>query len=59
MPFDQQKYINDYKREHYASISVRLDKEKVAAFRAACQKNGDSVKDIVEKAVDRYLEGEK
>lgn len=56
MPFDQMKYINSYNREHYASISVRLDKDKVAAFRAECGKNGDSVKRIVEDAIDRYMD---
>ena len=36
MPFDQLKCINGYNREHYTSVSVRLDKDKVAAFRAEC-----------------------
>lgn len=59
MPFDQLKYINGYNREHYASVSVRLDKDKVAAFRAECAKNGDSVRKIVEDAIDRYMDGKK
>lgn len=55
MAFNQKEYINAYKRERYATISIRIDKHKAAAFRERCAERNDKIKDVIEKAIDRYL----
>lgn len=56
MAFNQKEYINAYKRERYANISIRIDKDKAAAFRARCAEQNDRIKDVIENAIDKYLE---
>lgn len=56
MAFNQKEYINAYKRERYANISIRIDKNKAAAFRARCAERNDRIKDVIENAIDKYLE---
>ena len=55
MAFNQKEYINAYKRERYANISIRIDKNKAAEFRALCTERNDRIKDIIEEAIDRYI----
>lgn len=56
MAFNQKEYINAYKRERYANISIRIDKNKAAEFRAQCAERKDRIKDVIENAIDKYLE---
>ena len=56
MAFNQKEYINAYKRERYANISIRIDKHKAAEFRARCAERNDRIKDVFEEAIDKYLE---
>lgn len=55
MAFNQKEYINAYKRERYSNISIRIDKDKAAAFRARCAERNDRIKDVFEEAIDHYL----
>ena len=57
MPFDQNRYIDEYKKEHYYRLVVHLPKEYRDKIKtAANESTGGNVTKLVTEAIDAYLE---
>lgn len=52
MAFDQQKYINDFKKEKYDNLSVNLPKGYKEKFKAIAAKEGLSMAGYIKRLVD-------
>ena len=52
MAFDQNAYINDYRREHYDEIRALIPKGKKATVKAIAAEKGLTVSQIVVKALE-------
>lgn len=60
MPFDQNRYIDEYKKEHYYRLVVHLPKDYKEKIKAAANAStGGNVTRLVTNAIDAYLEKEK
>lgn len=51
--FNQQEYINQYKKEHYSKLSVDLPKETKKELIDLCNQKGISIKKFVLNAIER------
>ena len=57
MAFDQNRYIDEYKKEHYYRLVVHLPKEYREKLKtAASEQTGGNVTRLVTNAIDEYLE---
>ena len=54
--FDQNKYIQDWQRDHMAVVSYRYSKDFVLAFREACLKLGVSQSSVVHHAMQEVID---
>lgn len=52
MAFDKNKYINDFRKEHYASISVLVPKEKAPLIREYAKLQGKSMSRLILEALE-------
>ena len=60
MAFDQNRYIDEYKKEHYYRLFVHLPKEYREKLKtAAGEQTGGNVTRLVTNAIDEYLEKKK
>lgn len=56
MAFDQNRYIDEYKKEHYYRLVVHLPKEYREKLKtAAVKQTGGNVTRLVTNAIDEYL----
>lgn len=46
-----------YNEKVYARVSISAPKELVAAFKAKCEKNGESQASVLKRAMQNYLDG--
>ena len=51
MSFNQRQYINDYKKEHYAKLSVDLLKEDKEKLVELCKEQGITIKQFILQAI--------
>lgn len=57
MPFDQNRYIDEYKKAHYDRLVVHLPKGYKEKLKDAANKHtGGNVTRLVTTALDEYLE---
>lgn len=47
--------VKRYLAKNYTTITVRLRKEKIAAFKAACVESGVSQASVIESAIDQFI----
>ncbi len=62
MSFNQREYINNYKKEHYAKLSVDLRKEDKEKLAEICKEQGITIKQFILQAIkdqEKELEKEK
>lgn len=60
MSFNQQEYINQYKKEHYSKLSVDLKKEDKEKLVEICNEQGITIKQFILNAINKaYLDREK
>ena len=62
MSFNQREYINNYKKEHYAKLSVDLRKEDKEKLTEICKEQGITIKQFILQAIkdqEKELEKEK
>lgn len=52
MSFNQNAYINQYKKEHYSKLSVDLPKEIKKELEDICKRDGISIKKFVLDAIE-------
>lgn len=57
--FDQNKYVNEWKKENMLSISVRYNKSFVMEFRDALKKLGLSQSDVIREAMQKVIDESK
>lgn len=59
MGFDQNKYTNEFKKEHYDRITVLVPKGTKARWKAAAQRRGKSLSayvfDLVKKDIQTHF----
>ena len=53
--FDQQAYIDAYKKEKYSSLYLSVKKEELEAFRAASAANGTNPTTVLRKQMADYV----
>ena len=53
MAFDKNKYINQYKKEHYSKLSVDLSKEQKQELIDICNQKGMTIKQFILDAIER------
>lgn len=53
--FDQQAYVDAYKKEKYSSLYLSVKKEELEAFRAACAANGTKPTTVLRKLMADYV----
>ena len=53
------KYKNNFNKEHYIVLSVRLPIQLVNDFRAECIKRSVPQAQVIRQAVEKFLEVEK
>ena len=51
MSFNQREYINNYKKEHYAKLSVDLRKEDKDKLTEICKEQGITIKQFILQAI--------
>lgn len=51
MSFNQREYINNYKKEHYAKLSVDLRKEDKEKLTEICKEQGITIKQFILQAI--------
>ena len=51
MSFNQRDYINKYKKEHYAKLSVDLSKEEKEELVKICNEQGITIKQFILNAI--------
>ena len=51
MSFNQREYINNYKKEHYAKLSVDLRKEDKEKPAEICKEQGITIKQFILQAI--------
>lgn len=51
MSFNQKEYINQYKKEHYAKLSVDLSKEMKQELVNICNRQGITIKQFIVDAI--------
>lgn len=51
MSFNQQEYINKYKKEHYSQLSVYLSKEEKEELVKICNEKGITIKQFILNAM--------
>lgn len=51
MSFNQREYINSYKKEHYAKLSVDLRKEDKEKLAEICKEQGITIKQFILQAI--------
>ena len=57
MAFDQNRYIDQYKKDHYYRLVVHLPKEYREKIKAAAnERTAGNVTRLVTNAIDEYLE---
>lgn len=54
--FNQNKYIQEWKKEHMAKVSVAYNKEFVEQFKTACKKLGISQSQVIREAMEAIIE---
>lgn len=55
MSFDQNKYVNQYKRENYDRLSVNIPKGKKAVLQKEAADRGISVTALIVEALEGYF----
>lgn len=53
MSFNQNEYINKYKKEHYSKLSVDLLKEQKQELINICNRKGISIKKFILDSIER------
>lgn len=56
MSFNQREYINNYKKEHYAKLSVDLRKEDKEKLAKICKEQGITIKQFILQAINKQVE---
>ncbi len=56
MSFDQQKYIDDYKKQKYDRITIFVNKGTKNEWKAAADNAGLSLSQYIVRAMDQYME---
>lgn len=56
MSFNQREYINNYKKEHYAKLSVDLRKEDKEKLAEICKEQGITIKQFILQAINKQVE---
>lgn len=51
--FNQNEYINQYKKEHYSKLSVDLTKEMKQELIDICNRDGISIKQFIVNSIER------
>ena len=51
MSFNQQEYINKYKKEHYSQLSVYMSKEEKEELVKICNEQGITIKQFILNAI--------
>lgn len=54
MSFNQNEYINKYKKEHYSKLSVDLSKEDKQRLIDICKEKGITIKQFILNAINKY-----
>ena len=54
MAFDKNKYISQYKKEHYSKLSVDLSKEQKQKLIDICNKEGITIKQFIVRIIELY-----
>lgn len=54
MAFDQIAYNDEYNRQNYDRIGLRIPKGKKAVLQAYAEKNGISVNALIAQAIEEY-----
>lgn len=54
-PFNQEEYIQQYKKEHYDNIFVRVKKGEKGRIKAHAEKNGESLNEFVKRAISEQI----
>ena len=55
-PFNQNKYMNDWKKENMSRVGAQYKKEFVAEFKEACATLGISQSEVIRKAMQETIE---
>lgn len=58
MSFNQREYINNYKKKHYAKLSVDLRKEDKEKLAEICKEQGITIKQFILQAINKQVEQE-
>ena len=53
MSFDKNKYINQYKKEHYSKLSVDLPKDTKEELVNICKNKKITIKQFIIEAIER------
>lgn len=55
----QRKAIKKYDAEHFDVVRAKIKKEILKDFKEICEKNGESMSSIINKAILDYIEKNK
>lgn len=53
--FDWAKYNNQYKKDHYSQIAIRVDFETATRWKAAAEDAGESMVTFIRKAMEARI----
>lgn len=54
-PFDQARYIQDYKKEHYDNVFVRIPKGEKEALKEHAESMGESLNAFIYRAISEQI----
>lgn len=54
-PFDQARYIQDYKKEHYDNVFVRIPKGEKEALKSHADSKGESLNAFIYRAITEQI----
>ena len=57
--FDQNKYMNDWKKTHMARVNASYNTEFVAEFKEACRSLGVSQSQVFREAMQKVIDNSK
>lgn len=58
MPFDKNKYMNDYRNKKLKRIPLDVTKEKYSEIAKYAKKHGESVNGFIKRAIDEAMSRE-
>lgn len=59
MSFDQSKYITEYQRENYDTITIRIPKGAKEEWKSYAAAHGLTLVELIRRSVDGYMEEKK